>query len=97
MTDQNEVAQAVDFVYKLAMTVMGQQQACEHLLNAVITVVVENDPSLLAPIKEQFNDVADLHRRMIESEILLGSYNEHVDKLTKHFTLMKGGGFFKDE
>jgi hypothetical protein len=96
MTNNDELANSIDFVYQLTMTVMGQQQACEHLLSAVIAEVVEKSPELLPSIKERFTDVAELHRVIIESKVLLDSYDTHVTKLTRQFNLMNVGDSFQE-
>jgi hypothetical protein len=70
--------------------------AGELYLTSLANTLVELDPTIRDPFKENFLSVTDIQRRMIQSELLRENFDEAVKSLTSYFELMKGGGFFKN-
>ena len=97
MSKSDELEMALGQVCHLTFNLIGRTQAYEIYLSSLASTLIDHYPELREQFKENFVDVSDIQRKMIQSDVTLQSFDETVKILVGHFSLMKGGGFFDDK
>ena len=69
----------------------GLQSANATILHSLLSIVCENAPALIEPIKEKITDVADLQLKMNEvtSTISIAAFEKEIKRALVQFDLMK--------
>jgi hypothetical protein len=94
MNEQDEYGDALGEAFTMLFALAGKAAAYELYLTSLANTLVELNPELREPFKENFLSVADLQRKMIHSDLTREHFDETVKSLISYFELMKGGGFF---
>ena len=83
-----------ELIQKLVYGVLelqGLQSANATILHSWLSIVCENAPALIEPIKEKITDVADLKLKMNEftSNISIAAFENEIKRVTLQFDLIK--------
>jgi hypothetical protein len=73
------------------LELQGLQSANATILHSLLSIVCENAPALIEPIKEKITDVADLKLKMNEvtSSISITAFENEIKRAILQFDLIK--------
>jgi hypothetical protein len=90
MSDENNEVLLQQLVHSV-LELQGLLSANATILHSLLSIVCENAPALIEPIKEKITDVADLKLKMNEvtSNISVAAFESEIKRCLLQFDLIK--------
>ena len=90
MSDENNEVLLQQLVHSV-LELQGLLSANATILHSLLSIVCENAPALIEPIKEKITDVADLKLKMNEvtSNISVTAFENEIKRCLLQFDLIK--------
>ncbi len=90
----SEILKNEELIQQLVYGVLelqGLQSANETILHSLLSIVCENAPALIEPLKEKISDVSDLKLKMNEvtSNISITAFENEIKRTLHQFDLIK--------
>lgn len=91
MSDNQNNEELIQQLVYGVLELQGLQSASSTILHSLLSIVCENAPALIEPIKEKITDIADLKLKMNEvtSNISITSFEKEIKRAILQFDLIK--------